>query len=525
MKKARVSHPALLLVLATAVGAFVCQGRLVDRVAYAYERGRLQAGAEYLQGLDSPEVAALEQVSTAFSIIADVVRPSVVNIKTRSELRLTERERLELFDSATAIVPPIRGTGSGIILDADGHIATNFHVIHEAGVIDVALSDGREYRARVVGSDPKTDIAVLRIDAERLHPAKLGDSDQVKVGHLVLAIGCPFRLGHSVSHGIISALGRANVAVDIDYQNWIQTDAAINPGNSGGPLISTRGEVIGMSTAIATENGGHQGVGFAIPSNTISRIADRLRTGKPIERGYLGVVIQEVTPKMAEAYKLPERGGVFVSNVGSDTPAARAGLRPEDIILAMNGRSVRTREELQEVIAWTTPGEKIELTVWRAGEEIRVSVTIEVQPEGFSTIATIRDLSRWNRPEKTPSPPTSSPDSESTSPPTSQPLSEATVDFPDLGLTVSAVNEEMRKKFQIKTGVASGVLITGVAPVSEAYAATLAPGQVITQVNGEAIRSPKDIEQALTKEALALGVRLQVLARNGETFYTVLRLP
>jgi len=522
MKRSRFLRPVAVLVLAFAALALAERGRLIEQLAYAYERGRLQAGLDRLERLDSPDLGTLEQVSNAFSLIADVVRPAVVNIKTRSELRLTERERRELQDSAAAVLPPIRGTGSGIILDEQGHIVTNYHVIVESDVIDVALADGREYRARVVGTDPKTDIAVLRIDADRLHPATLGDSDRLKVGHLVLAIGCPFRLGHSVSHGIISALGRANVAVDIDYQNWIQTDAAINPGNSGGPLISTRGEVIGMSTAIATDNGGHQGVGFAIPSNTIARVAGVLRSGKTIQRGYLGVVIQEVTPKMAEAYKLSERGGVLVSGVGPDTPAARAGLQPEDIILAVNNRAIRTREELQQAIAWTAPGEEIELTIWRAAAEIRVPVKVEAQPEGFSTTANIRDLSRWNRVEP---PPASSPAEEDPPLATTQSADETPLEFPSLGLTVSSLDDGLRRKFRIRSSVPAGVLIVGVDAVSEAYSASLAPGQVITQVNGEPVRSAAEVERAFTAEALARGVRLQVVSRTGETFYTVLRAP
>ena len=318
---------AVMLVIAI-LAAVSFHADVPGRLAYALERGRLRADREHLDELNSADVAALEQISHAFGVVARVVKPSVVNVEARAALDYPEDEIRRLFTNRGLPIPLNRGTGSGIILDEQGHIVTNNHVVSGAEVLDVTLADGRVFRAEPVGADPKTDIAVIKINADRLHPARIGDSDRVEVGNLVLAIGSPFRLGHSVSHGIISAVGRANVTVGIDYQNWFQTDAPINPGNSGGPLINTRGEVIGINTAIATDSGGHQGVGFAIPSNTVARIAEQLKTGEEIKRGYLGVGIQPVPPKWADAYGLEEPGGVFINGVGENTPAAEAGLNP-----------------------------------------------------------------------------------------------------------------------------------------------------------------------------------------------------
>jgi serine protease Do len=285
----------------------VAAGSLVISPAHGFENPPAIHFPQELSQSDRDALADLDRLSHAFTLIAQAVKPAVVSIKASAVNGAVNDELKRLFGENSFQPIPTTGTGSGLIIDEEGHIVTNNHVIADADVVRVTLADGREFRANVVASDPMTDIAVIKIDADRPRPGRLGDSDAAEVGNIVLAIGSPFKFGHSVSHGIIIAVGRSEVDVDIEYKNWIQTDAPINPGNSGGPLINTRGEVIGISVAIATDSGGHQGVGFAIPSNTVVRIADQLKLGKKVVRGLLGVAIQPVDTKTASAYGLPER--------------------------------------------------------------------------------------------------------------------------------------------------------------------------------------------------------------------------
>lgn len=538
---------SFLVMLVIALVASVCYYiAMPGRFAYAFERGR--ADPERLDELNSADVAVLERVSQAIGVIARVVKPSVVNVEARASLDFPQDDIRRLFTERGLPIPQNRGTGSGIILDEEGHIVTNNHVVSGAEVLDVTLADGRVFRAEIVGVDAKTDIAVIKIKADRLPPARFGDSDRVEVGNLVLAIGSPFRLGHSVSHGIISAVGRADVAVGIDYQNWFQTDAPINPGNSGGPLINTRGEVIGINTAIATDSGGHQGVGFAIPSNTVSRIAEQLKTGEEIKRGYLGVAIQPVTPKMADAYGLPEPGGVFIGGVGAGTPAAEAGLKPEDVILKIDGRKLETREQLQDTVAATKPGATVEMTVWRDGKSIMLSVTIGLQPEDFSTKGSIRELTRRYREgdgagedeeaddTEVDDPEASSDDDLSDDSPdesadrlpsgSSSEGSEAgsESEFELLGFSGADLTPALSKRFRIDSAIRSGVVITRITATGEAYTANLLPGFVITHINGKPVKNVDDLRGVLTREAVAKGVRLKVLTGKDASFYTVLQV-
>lgn len=505
----------LALILALALGR---QFDVPGRVAYALERGKLKADLDSLQTLDITEVATLEQVSHAFSVIAKAVKPSVVYIESVSSNKAVNRELERLFGERNFQPQPSRGAGSGVILDADGHIVTNNHVVAGATVVRVILADGRRSRAKVIGTDAKTDLAVIKIDAEKLHAARLGDSDRMEVGNVVLAIGSPFRLGHSVSHGIISATGRSDVSVDIEYQNWLQTDAPINPGNSGGPLINTRGEVVGINTAIATESGGHQGVGFAIPSNVVSEIADRLKAGKAIVRGYLGVVIQQVDPTIAEAYGLDTPGGVLIGGVGQNTPAAKGGLKTEDIVLAIDGNAIATREQLQELIANTPPGTDVDLSVWRKGKLTHVKIGITAQPDGFSTTGSIRDLNR--RPGE---PQNDEPAATKADPTSKTPEGEPTGLFPELGFEATTVSPKLAKRFGLDDSVQNGALITQVDPTGEAFDARLRAGQVVTRANGRRINNLRQLRQVLTPEALTRGVRLKIKAGKDE-FLTVLRL-
>jgi serine protease Do len=510
------------VVLAAISGVgFLVIGPAGPGVGLGYALGQERVAAETAGGPEpsETEIAALERLSNAMSVIVEAVKPAVVHIQAIRTQESLSKELQDLFAEKDLQLPPIAGTGSGVIIDANGFIVTNNHVVADAQVVRVTLADGRKFRAEIVGSDRMTDVAVLKIAADHLHPVRFGDSDKLRVGNLVMAIGSPFRLTHSVSHGIVSALGRTDVQVDIDYQNWIQTDAPINPGNSGGPLINTRGEVVGLNVAIATDSGGHQGVGFAIPSNTIARVAEQLKSGEKIVRGYLGVVIQQVDPKMADAYGLEEAKGVFVGGVGRDSPAAKSGLKPEDIILAIAGREIETREQLQEFIADTKPETMVEMTVWRNGDKHSLSVTIGAQPDGFSTVGTVRDLNRRERKEE--------PErmAEKQKRPTVDAEGEIPggMEFKELGLTAATLTAELARRMRVAETIERGAVVTDVRPAGEAYLAGLGKGHVIVEANGKPTDNVSDLGQTLTREALTKGVRLKV--RVGEdTFYTVVQV-
>lgn len=250
------------------------------------------------------------------------------------------------------------GLGSGVIVDKDGYILTNNHVVKGADEIKVKLSDEREFKGKVIGVDPKTDLAVIKIDSNHLPVIKLGDSDKLQVGETVIAIGNPFGLSHTVTSGIVSATGRANVGI-ADYEDFIQTDAAINPGNSGGALVNVRGELVGINTAIFSTTGGYQGIGFAIPSNMTKVVMDSLIKKGKVIRGWLGVTIQPLTPDLAKQFNLKDKKGVLVADVVEDSPAEKTGIERGDVIVEFDGKKVDDVTDLRNMVANTLPNEEV----------------------------------------------------------------------------------------------------------------------------------------------------------------------
>jgi Do/DeqQ family serine protease len=269
--------------------------------------------------------------------------------------------------------------GSGVIISQDGYILTNEHVIGDAQEIQVTIvGRSKPVRARVVGADHDLDLAVLKVDAgSNLPTLKLGNSDQVAVGEWVIAIGNPYGLDHTVTVGVISAKGRPITVEDRSYRNLLQTDASINPGNSGGPLLTLQGEVIGINTAVSTQA---QGIGFAIPSNTVKGVLEDLIKKGKVSRGWLGVEIQDVTPAIADYFGLSRLEGVLIRNVVSGGPAARSGLRSGDIVLAWNGNKIESTEDLLQKIQEAGPGKKVQLTIWRDRRSQQISVTLDERP-------------------------------------------------------------------------------------------------------------------------------------------------
>ena len=377
--------------------------------------------------------------------------------------------------------------GSGVIVSDDGYILTNNHVVDKATDIKVALPDKREFKGKLVGSDPKTDVAVIKISATGLPTLAIGNSDKLQVGDYVFAIGDPFGIGETATMGIVSAKGRGGLAIE-DYEDFIQTDAAINPGNSGGALINARGELVGINTAILAGNGGgNQGIGFAIPIDMARRVMDQILKNGKVTRGYLGVVIQEVTPDLAKAFKAPEGKGALVGDVSSDGPGAKAGLQKGDVIEEINGQTVTGVNDLRLRVASTAPGTTVHLKVFRNGEPRDVSVTL------------------GQLPEKANEGPLGGGENESES-------------TPMKGVQVDELTAQLRRELDLSPSI-QGVVVTDVSPDSPAAGAGLRRGDVIEEVNRQAVDSVSEYRGALRRAGNQSLVLL--VSRKGNTTFIV----
>jgi serine protease Do len=350
--------------------------------------------------------------------------------------------------------------GSGVIVGTNGYIITNNHVVDGATDIKVSLRDKREFTAKVVGRDPKTDVAVLKVDADHLPAIPLGDSSKVQVGDLAFAIGDPFGVGQTVTMGIVSATGRANLGIE-DYEDFIQTDAAINPGNSGGALIDAKGELIGINTAILSGSGGNQGVGFAIPVNLAKRVMDQIVDHGHVVRGFLGASIQDVTPTMAKALGLSDSNGVLIGDVTAKGPAAQGGVKPGDVVIKLNGQPVTDAAGLRLAVSETDPGTTLPLTVRRGNNTVDLSVKLGELPADH---------------EKT----------------TDDRSEQGTLQ----GLQVEPLTPAVRQQLHLGEN-SQGVVVSQVDPSGAAASSGIREGDVIQEVNHRAINSVSEFEQAM----------------------------
>ena len=382
-----------------------------------------------------------------------------------------------------------RSLGSGIIATQDGYIITNNHVVEKADEIKVTLIDRRTFKGRLVGADPKTDVAVIKIDATDLPTLIWGDSDKLQVGEFVLAIGSPYGLSNTVTMGIISAVGRANVGI-ADYEDFIQTDAAINPGNSGGPLVNVKGEIIGMNTAIFSRTGGYQGIGFSVPSNMIRLVMDQLLQKGKVTRGWIGVTIQELTPELAQEFGLKKTKGALVSDVAKDGPAAKAGIMRGDVILEFNGKEVRDVSSLRNMVAQSKTGSEITMKILRAGREFTARVFIVELPREVAEVI-----------------PSQSPDNSD--------LRALT------GLTVMNLSREIIRQLGFSKDE-KGVVIVKVEPGSPADDAEMKKGDVIKEINKKSINNVEDYNR-ITANIRENDSVLLFINRSGKKFYVILK--
>jgi len=437
--------------------------------------------------LDEKAIELAENLSRAFEQVAARVSPAVVHIATTKTVTRQPMFEDEFFERFFRRSFPREyrhsALGSGIIISSDGYILTNNHVVSDADELKVKLSDQREFDAKVVGADPESEVAIIKIDGNNLPTAELGDSDSIRVGQWVIAIGNPFGFDRTVTTGIVSAKGRM-LGMQA-YEDFIQTDAAINPGNSGGPLVNLRGEVIGINTVIVSRTGGYQGLGFAIPINMARNIKDSLIQEGRVVRGFLGVQLQEIEDELAEHLGLEEREGALVASVIEGSAAEEAGIQNGDVIVEFDGRKITSTDRLRHIVAETPVGKEVAVVVNRQGEEVKLTAKISDRSE--SVIAGAAPLER-------------------------------TTD--KLGMVVEDITPRIQRELGLKT--TDGVVVTRVSPDGIAAQKGIMAGTVILEIRQHPVRNTGDYRKLMAETDLDKGV-LVLIQHNGVNKYVVLK--
>jgi serine protease Do len=491
-------------------GIFLSLGVIIGLILAANE-GRLTLG---LSGPSSgssssprmAETIAAPPMDQGFVNVAKATTPAVVNISTTRVIKNPSGAPMTPFSEDPFFrqffgdefyrqfeIPKERreqSLGSGVIVDSNGLIVTNNHVVAKADEIKVLLGDKREFKGKVVGTDPKTDVAVVKINAKDLPTIPWGDSDKLQVGEYVLAIGNPFGLNQTVTMGIVSAVGRANVGI-AEYEDFIQTDAAINPGNSGGALVNVRGELIGINTAIFSQSGGYMGVGFAVPSDMVKSVMDSLVKSGKVVRGWLGVSIQDVSPDLAKQFALPEAKGAVVTDILENSPAAKAGLQQGDVIVSFDGAPVENTGMLRNRVAQTPIGKKVKVGVIRDKKDKELEVLIAEQP---------KEITRGQ--EEGPG----GPDEE-----VSTALS---------GIEVRDLSPNLIQRYGLSKSD-KGVVITQVEQGSAAAEAGLREGDLIVEINRQAVKSVKDYDRLAAKVGKQDSVLLLVNRQGRNSYFAI----
>lgn len=491
-KVVRILSVAILL-----AGVVFLSLPVVQRIAIAVESGQQETALSALETLRGHD-----KMSSLFRAVSKAVSPAVVVVHVKQKVGYDSfpmddfmwhffgesmpderfrrgipqrrQPRQEFFR---------RGMGSGVIVDAqNGYVLTNWHVVHDADEVEIVLHDGRSFDAQWVRTDKKTDLAVLKVNPNRLAEARLGDSEKTDVGDWVLAIGAPKGLPQTVTAGIISAKGRTTGGDG--YQNFIQTDAAINSGNSGGPLVNMRGEVVGINTAIISQTGVNEGIGLSIPSNMARHVMEQLIAHGTVVRGFLGVGIQGIDEELARSFSLPHTQGALISQVMGNSPAQKSGLNVGDFIVRLDGKSIRNVNELRNRVATIRPGKKVTLEIYRDGSKRSVDVTIERQPDRLIS------ASSEKRPE----------------------LRNGNATKP-LGLTVATMGGRYVERWGLDPR-AEGVIVVAVASGSHAAEKGISPGDIITHINGKRVKAADEMADILSKSGKD-GVRLRIREPQG----------
>ena len=452
--------------------------------------------------VDDKPVSRDVKLGTSFSPVVKKVAPSVVMVTTSAKPKQAAMQEAPGFDNPffrrffgeefdqrqprrRPNAPRQLGQGSGVIVTRDGYILTNNHVVDGADEVKVALQDGREFTGKVVGKDPKTDVAVLKIDGKDLPFIEMADSEKIEVGDIVLAVGNPFGIGQTVTMGMISATGRATLG--LDYEDFIQTDAAINPGNSGGALVDADRRLIGINTAILSRSGGNQGIGFAIPTNLARDVMESLVADGKVTRGYLGVMIQDVTPSLAKEFNLKDQKGALIGDVVPKGPAEKAGLRSGDVVLEFNGKAVKDSRQLKLQVARVKPSESVPVKVLRNG----ATKTLEV---------TVRELPGSEQVAKADAP--AGGDGEALK-----------------GVAVGDLDSQMRRELNIPANV-HGAVVTEVDENAAAREAGLKPGDVILEINRQPVKSAEDAVK-LTESPKDKTTLLRIWSKGGSRYVVV----
>ncbi len=447
--------------------------------------------------ISQESIKTLSSLSGALAEVAEAVRPAVVNISTTSVVTMEENPHGDMFND-----PFFRhffgdqfghpgqkrkfkssALGSGVIVNENGYILTNNHVVKGADEIKVILYDKREFKGKVVGTDSRTDLAVVKIDAKNLPTLPFGDSGKLKTGDIVLAIGNPFGLNQTITMGIVSAVGRSNIGL-ADFEDFIQTDAAINPGNSGGALVNGSGELVGINTAIFSTSGGYMGIGFAIPSDMAKSVMDSIIKNGKVIRGWLGVSIQTLTPELAKSLGIKETEGALISGVESESPADKAGLKRGDLVTGMNGSKITDVIALRNMVASMAPGTKVDFKIVRSGKELTITATLGEYRE-----KKIVKNTEYENALK--------------------------------GVTVQELTPGLRDKLGLPEGVA-GVAVTDVASDSPAQG-LLQANDVIQEVDRKPVRSAQEYENIVSKIGEHDTVLLLIYRDGGSAYLTIQR--
>jgi serine protease Do len=504
--------PSLLRRALWSFGGVACAGALFWALVGSSAGDARAAVAVKLD--DRPLAPAISDATASFAPVVKRVAPSVVKVLvTERAKNIPAPNAPQIFDNPLfrqffgdqfgnlqngqqpmIQQPAQEGLGSGVIVSADGYVLTNHHVVNGADVIKVTLNDGREFPAKVVGTDPSSEIAVIKIDAKNLPAITFSDSDKIEVGDRVLAVGNPFGIGQTVTGGMVSALSRATLG--LDYEDFIQTDAAINPGNSGGALVDTQGRLVGINTAILSRSGGSQGIGFAIPANLARNVMEQLVASGKVVRGYLGVNLQDVTPALAEGFKLKNSDGALVAEVMPGSPADKAGLKNGDVIVSLNGKTVTDARHLKLSVGGLAPDTKATVEIVRDGEAKKLDLKIGDRDD--KALARVDNRSGRN---------------------SNGSLASKDDDGTLNGVGVADLDARYRREFSVPAAV-RGAVVTKVDPNSAAAAVGLQPGDVIQEINRQPVAGADDAVK-LTEKTDSKKTLLRIWNRSGTRYAIV----